>query len=240
MVPNPYLTHYIKLTEFLGQTLGPDYEVALHDLTEQGGSIIAIANSHVSGRRIGAPMTSVALGILKDRSYEAEDYRLHGYGLTINGKTLRSSTLFIKQDGALIGMLCINFDDSRYRAVSDYLMGLCHPDPFVSSILKLPGLTGEGGQEMRPIPEKFSDSVEAVVRDGVNRALERMEKRAEELSMEERLEVIAELERDGIFQLKGSVKAAAVMLSCSQASMYRYITQLRKGPTVDKPRKKEA
>jgi len=238
-VPNPYLLHYVKLTEFLGHALGPDYEVALHDLTEQGGSIIAIANSHVSGRQIGAPMTSVALGILKDKGYETEDYRLHGYGLTINGKTLRSSTMFIKQDGKLIGMLCINFDDTRYRAVSDYLLGLCHPDPFVSDILKLPGLPGEEGHVARPIPEKFSDSIESVVRDGVTRELERLEKKAEELSMEERLEVIAALEQSGIFQLKGSVKAAAAMLSCSQASMYRYITQLRKGSAVKTEKSKK-
>ena len=30
---NLILQHYIKLTEFLGKALGPDYEVALHDLT---------------------------------------------------------------------------------------------------------------------------------------------------------------------------------------------------------------
>ncbi|MGM9398737.1 PAS domain-containing protein [Flavonifractor plautii] len=29
------LQQYVKLTEFLGHTLGPDYEVALHDLTDR-------------------------------------------------------------------------------------------------------------------------------------------------------------------------------------------------------------
>ena len=58
---NPLLQHYIKLTEFLGQALGPDYEVALHDLTDKNRSIIAIANNHVSGREVGAPLTNVAL-----------------------------------------------------------------------------------------------------------------------------------------------------------------------------------
>ena len=50
---NSLLQHYIKLTEFLGHALGPDYEVALHDLTDKNRSIIAIANSHVSGRQVG-------------------------------------------------------------------------------------------------------------------------------------------------------------------------------------------
>ena len=47
---NLILQHYIKLTEFLGKALGPDYEVALHDLTRKDRSIIAIANNYISGR----------------------------------------------------------------------------------------------------------------------------------------------------------------------------------------------
>ena len=85
---NPLLQHYIKLTEFLGQALGPDYEVALHDMTDKNRSIVAIANNHISGREIGAPLTNVALKILMDKSYETQDYRLHYCGLSAEGKTL--------------------------------------------------------------------------------------------------------------------------------------------------------
>ena len=53
-VPNPLLQHYVKLTEFLGYALGPDYEVALHDLTDKNRSIIAIANGRISGRNTGS------------------------------------------------------------------------------------------------------------------------------------------------------------------------------------------
>ena len=128
---NSLLQHYVKLTEILGQALGPDYEVALHDLTDKNRSIIAIANNHVSGREVGAPLTNVALQILMDKSYETQDYRLHYCGVSAEGKALRSSTLFIKQNGKLIGMLCINFDDSRYQSLSKNIMQLCHPDNFV-------------------------------------------------------------------------------------------------------------
>ena len=83
---NLILQHYIKLTEFLGKALGPDYEVALHDLTRKDRSIIAIANNHISGREIGAPLTNMALGILRDRSYETNDYCLQYHGISVNGK----------------------------------------------------------------------------------------------------------------------------------------------------------
>lgn len=78
---NPMLGHYIRLTEFLGHTLGPDYEVALHDLTDKNRSIVAIANSHVSGREVGAPLTNMALKILMDKSYEKQDYITHYRGV---------------------------------------------------------------------------------------------------------------------------------------------------------------
>ena len=231
-VPNALLQHYVKLTEFLGQALGPDYEVALHDLTDKNRSIIAIANNHVSGREIGAPLTNVALSILRDKSYETSDYRLHYYGVSVNGKDLRSSTMFIKQNGRLIGMLCINFDDSRYRALSNQLMGLCHPDIFVEDVV-IPSIP-EPGAASAPPParhalEKFRNSTEAVAIDAINRELERLGVTADRLTSEERLKIINALETNGIFLLKGAVKDVAAGLHCSQASVYRYLSQVKSG-----------
>ena len=227
-VPNALLQHYVKLTEFLGQALGPDYEVALHDLTDKNRSIIAIANNHVSGREIGAPLTNVALSILRDKSYETSDYRLHYYGVSINGKDLRSNTMFIKQNGRLIGMLCINFDDSRYRAISNQVMGLCHPDIFVEDVV-IPAAPEPGAAPApaRHTPEKFRNSTEAVAIDAINRELERLGVTADRLTSEERLKIIGALETNGIFLLKGAVKDVAACLHCSQASVYRYLSQVK-------------
>ena len=38
------LEPYRALVPFLGQALGPDYEVALHDLTGETGAVAALAN----------------------------------------------------------------------------------------------------------------------------------------------------------------------------------------------------
>ena len=163
------LQHYIKLTEFLGKALGPDYEVALHDLTRKDRSIIAIANNYISGREVGAPLTNMALSILRDKSYEHTDYHLHYYSINVNGKDLRSSTFFIKDNGKLIGLLCINFDDSRYRDVCDRILSLCHPDLFVTDVLAQPLPENEDGVSARSSPEKFRNSADAVALDAINR-----------------------------------------------------------------------
>ena len=227
-IPNALLQQYVKLTEFLGVALGPDYEVALHDLTDKNRSIIAIANSHISGREIGAPLTNVALSILMDKSYETQDYRLHYSGVSAGGKKLRSCTMFIKQNGRLIGMLCINFDDSRYQAVSNQILQLCHPDLFAQRLFQ----PQEGGspppQSPPHRPETFRNSTEAVAQDAIAHELERLGVPAKRLTSEERLLIIAALEESGIFLLKGAVKDVAAGLGCSQASVYRYLSQVKK------------
>ena len=42
------------------------------------------------------------------------------------------------------------------------------------------------------------------------------------------MQIIASLESGGIFLLKGAVKDVADALHCSQASVYRYLSQIKK------------
>ena len=223
---NPLLQHYIKLTEFLGQALGPDYEVALHDMTDKNRSIVAIANNHISGREIGAPLTNVALKILMDKSYETQDYRLHYCGLSAEGKTLRSSTMFIKHNGKLVGMLCINFDASRYEELSQRVMELC------------------GGGKKRGVPSgtrliaDSNDPVETPVRSGyptsiagatasiVSQVVANYPVEVDRLTQDEKMEIMDILNRKGVFLLKGSVSHVAQTLHSSEASIYRYLGKL--------------
>ena len=224
---NPLLQHYIKLTEFLGQALGPDYEVALHDMTDKNRSIVAIANNHISGREIGAPLTNVALKILMDKSYETQDYRLHYCGLSAEGKTLRSSTMFIKHNGKLVGMLCINFDDSRYLAASENVLRLCHPDIFIDDhIAPQQAEPGDPFRERFRQRPSFHNSIGAVAGDAVGRELIRLGVTAGRLTPDERMLVITSLENGGIFLLR-EVKDVADALHCSQAGVYRYLSRLK-------------
>lgn len=225
---NPLLQQYIMLTEFLGHALGPDYEVALHDLTDKNRSIIAIANNHVSGREVGAPLTNVALQILMDKSYKKNDYRLHYTGVSATGKTLRSSTLFIKDNGELIGMLCINFDDSRYQEAGRQILKLCHPDTFVENMIRQDAYISHTEQTPAHLTEHFHNSIDAVAGDAVARALAAFGVSADRLTPDERIQIITQLETDGIFLLKGAVKDVADALHCSQASVYRYLSQLKR------------
>ena len=125
------LRQYTVLVEYLGATLGPDYEVVLHEILPETSRVAAIANGTISGRSVGAPITNAALRMIMQKQYETSDYNLNYTGQLANGKTIRSSTMFIKDGGKLVGLLCINFDDSRFHEISDAILKLIHPDDFV-------------------------------------------------------------------------------------------------------------
>ena len=220
--------HYTLLVDFLGKILGPDYEVALHELLDYSNEIIAIANGELTGRHLGSPLSNKMLEFLTSRLYETQDYVLRFESTSVTGKKLCSNSLFIKDPhGRLVGLLCINFDDSRYRDVCDRILSLCHPDLFVTDVLAQPLPENEDGVSARSSPEKFRNSADAVALDAINRELERMGVTPEQLTPEKRLQVIAALESGGLFLLKGAVKSAAASLHCSPASVYRYITQIK-------------
>ena len=50
----------------------------------------------------------------------------------------------------------------------------------------------------------------------------------ERLTQNEKIEIIGELNRAGLFQLKGAVGAVAEYLYCSEASVYRYQSKIQR------------
>lgn len=207
-----------KLVEFLGLALGAHCEIVLQDLSEDQRQIAAISNGQVSGRKIGAPLTDLALKVLSDESWKTEDYRCNYAGLTKDGRSLRSSTFYIKENGELTGMLCINVDTSRYREISD-------------AIQKLGGVLPEAPHEPPPqeYPEKFSESISDITRQTIQITFnESGDIPPERMTQEERLSIVRHLNERGVFLLKGAIGEVAKQLACSEASVYRYLSIVTK------------
>ena len=162
--------HYIKLVNFLGMVLGPTYEIALHDLSMGDETIIAIANGQITNRTLGAPLTNPVLGFMSRERYKTVDYEVNYTALSVEQKSLRSSTFYIKDANELVGLLCITFDDTAYRNISKSIMSLCHPDELLSENkfeqiedLKIGEDTEIFG---RSIEEVFKITIESITRDG--------------------------------------------------------------------------
>ena len=53
------LERYIPLVKFMGEICGKNYEIILHDVSTPERSVIAACNEHLSGHRIGNPVTEL-------------------------------------------------------------------------------------------------------------------------------------------------------------------------------------
>lgn len=219
------LNQFTKLVEFLGKVLGPDYEIVLHDLTDTRYSIVAIANGHVSGRSVGAPLTNLGLKVMTMGSYKNSDYLINYNGASRTNRVLRSSTMFLKDDnGEIVGMLCINFDDSKYVALSEEILKLCHPDELILQNKSYDSVNSI----LNDVPENFSESIEEVTQTVLQKVLAHENIPVDRLTQDERLSIVDVLNQKGIFMLKGAVSEVAKQLHCSEPSIYRYLNILNK------------
>lgn len=225
------LRRYTTLVEFLGQTLGPDYEVVLHEILPENSRVAAIANGSISGRSVGAPITNAALRMIMQKQYETSDYNLNYTGQLANGKMIRSSTMFIKDGGKLVGLLCVNFDDSRFHALSDSLLKLIHPDDFVHHHyfpVDAPAKQPTPPHQSVPDPaEHFQSDMNGLMEELFDTVTQDIAVPLDRLTQAERTRIIGQLYEQGMFELRGAVQFTVKKLACSQASIYRYIKKAK-------------
>ena len=210
-------TSHIQLVGFLGACFGENTEVVLHSFEDINRSVIAIHNGHISGRTIGAPLTSFALSKLKDKGKEGPPYYLNYLGKSKNNQPLRSNSFFILDSkGDPVGMLCINMDVTKYKEAAELLQKLAF----------IPQLMAE---------EKDSNNVEAFYsspKDMINAIIDDVTHSAgipiERLTVDEKMEIVKRLNNEKFFLIKGAVSQVAVMLGISEATVYRYLSNINK------------
>ncbi|WP_442598609.1 helix-turn-helix transcriptional regulator [Neobacillus sp. D3-1R] len=225
MAGTKQIQSFIPLVEFLGSVMGNHCEVVLHDVRNIENSIVAIKNSHISQRKVGGSLTDLALSILKNKSYLEKDFLLNYAGKTQEGKIVRSSTFFIKdENGEVIGMLCLNMDVSKMIETRHLL------DTLINGTLEVPSnglhLNGKSpGNETNPI-EDFHTSIEELTTSIIMKTLSEVHIPPDRMSTDEKMEIIQKLNERGVFLIKGAVSEVATQLKSSEATIYRYLQKL--------------
>ncbi|MFT5700979.1 MAG: putative transcriptional regulator YheO [Desulforhopalus sp.] len=213
------LRHYSLLIKFLGEALGKNCEIVLHDTDNHPESIIAIVNGHVTGRKVGAPITQLALEWITDEVYKKVDFVGPYAAKTESSNPLCSSGWFIKDDsGKLVGMVCINVDITHQMQVSKSLSLLMDD-------INLPFKEMNNGNGTQS-PEEFHSNIKEFTGAVIKRALENSSVSPERMNPDEKIEILRELNKDGVFQLKGSVSIVADHLATSEPTIYRYLKKL--------------
>ena len=209
---------YKNLVTFLGKFLGDETEVALYDFSDLNCSVIAVENSHIGGTHLGDPLTGFALSKLKDKGTDIPPYYMDYPTFSKTGKTLRSGCFFIlNPKGEPQGLIHLSMDVSKLQEATAILQKLSHIAPPLDSQTK-----SESPQELlHPSPEEMIIHYIQEVCGNKDVSPSRMTK-------DEKMKVVAKLEDDKFFLLKGAIALTASHLAVSEATAYRYLSDLRK------------
>ncbi len=210
---NEIVKMYIPLVDFIADSLGPNHEVVLHDVTNINESIVAIRNGEITGRKVGGPLTDLSFKLIKENAQSNKDY-VYNFGKTKNGKRMKGSTYFIKDsNGKIVGMLGINTDISLYIDLQEQLR-------------KFIGI--EINAEKEEVDENFSSSIEEIMEDMIAEVIGNLQVPVDRMDHVEKMEVVQTLSEKGVFLIKGSVGRVAEYLQTSEATLYRYINKVNK------------
>ena len=181
------LQFLLRLAKALAAQFGPNCEVVIHDLlsNDPDSSIVAIENGHISGRKVGDGPSRVVQEALNGET--AED-RLCYLTKTRDGKTLKSTTVFLRDDdGKPIGILAINYDITLMLAMENTL------HQFTA--------TGSGEEESITVTTTHvSDLLDELIEQSVRR----VGKPVDLMTKEEKVEAIKFLSDTGAFLITKS------------------------------------
>jgi len=228
----PEFAPYLGMLGFLSELLGPTTEIVLHDTSDLSRSIVALANGQITGRSVGGPATDLVLKILQNREYLERDFLANYLAESSMGGTFRSSTLFIRDARSeVIGMLCLNIDDGDLIKARDLLSMLTSTTGLLKSTGE-PAGSQPGADRARPqgaLPtERLSPNVDDLTLASVARIVAAQPVEPQRMTQDEKVSVVRDLERAGVFLLKGAVAQVATALSISEPTVYRYVKQVRR------------
>ncbi len=189
---------------------GRNCEVILHSFEDPGHSVMEIANSHITGRKVGSPITDLGLNVLVQSFANKQDIVGSYYTRTETGKLFKSITILIRNSAKKpIGMLCINIDVSA---------------PLIDFVNDFVPKTEERNQTVENFPTEINELVHSSVED----CMTKINLRKGISAAEKNKMIIAELAEKGVFDIKGAIDIVAGEMGISKYTIYHYIREIKK------------
>lgn len=217
------LKSYIHFADFISSTMGSNSEVAIYDLSVDGGYLFYISKTRFTGREIGNKLSSSLIETLKKYKENKKESSNIPYMSKIpvktkEGRLLRSSSYFIEEGEDVVGIINIAVD------ITDMVIS----GNFINSMLT--ELTGGPERnlsaEIDILPDDFS-SMEHHAYSIIDEVLLEIKTPPDALSADEKISIIGMLNQRGVFQLKGIIGYVAKRLYTSEKTIYRYLNNLR-------------
>ena len=213
------LSHLKQMSDGFVLLFGKTCEVCIHDLNDLQHSLVHVSGN-VTGRVIGAPATDLLVKRLNAPVDQIKD--LHNYrSVSGDGRTLKSSTLFIKDSqGTPVFAVCINLDTTDFFNANQLLSSF---------------LATEDSSSFNEALETFSHSVAETIEALFGQALLEMGKQPASMSTEEKTALVELLENNGAFQFKGAVEQIALLIGVSKYTIYNYLKKIHARQAINHP-----
>ena len=192
----------------IAEQFGSNCEVVLHDHSlGLEKSIVAIENGHVTNRKIGDASTNIGFEIHKNNRIGDDQY---GYiTKLINGKVLRSSSIYFRDDeGKIIGALCINLDITNLVALQNSVQQLVSESA------------------PAPVKEIFSNNVSDILDMLINEYFSEHPIPVEQMSKHDMCNLIGFLDKKGAFLIRNSAPKVCSLLKISKFTLYSYLKEI--------------
>ncbi len=193
----------------IAELFGKNCEVILHSFEDMAHSVVKIANSHITGRKIGSPITDLGLNALRESFADNRDIVGSYFTRTETGRLFKSITILIRnRKNEPIGMLCANIDISA--PLSDFLAD------FTAEL---------SGKQLAV--EHFHTEIGDMVHASLSECVTQFSQVKGISSSERNRMIIADLARKGIFDIKGAIDIVAGEIGVSKYTIYHYLREVK-------------
>jgi len=201
------LRSQIPFIDCLGAMFGDNCEIVLHSFEALHASVIHIVNGHITGRKIGAPVTNIALEKLSEFKNSNENWTVYFSNSGKDNKQFKSSsTLITNNDNVPIGMICMNY----------------------SLDVSLQSLVKNFYEPIDRKQENFSQDVNNLVLSHLEPIRNQVYNNNEIPSKNKVQEIIRQLNDIGLFELPITNKIVSQELGISSATIYKHLRALNK------------
>jgi len=207
------LKSYEAVVDGLAMLIGSHCEIVLHSLQDLKCSAIRIANGEHTGRKIGSPITDLALRMLHDMTGADSSVSRCYFTRAKSGVLMKSVTTAIRnREQRVIGLLCIN-------------MNLDVPFSQIISTFMPP----ETQDQEVPSSVNFASSVEDLVMQTLEFTIEEVNIDRTVSNNAKNRQIVLNLYEKGIFDIKDAINQVADRLNISKHTVYLYIRQFKSG-----------
>ena len=206
--------HYTRVGEIVSEKFSPYLEVIIHDLRDPEHSIIAIFNSHITGRKIGDGTSDIGY---KKLANELPDKIVNYENISPSGSKMKSSSLTIRDEhNKIIGSMAFNFDLAPFENIQEFFNTITKTN--ISQLGDFPK------QE-----QFFMWDIRDELEQELNKYIIANRLQGKALTKKDKLNVVSLMNKRGHIKKRGSVSILSELLAITRPTLYKYIKDIDSG-----------